>query len=267
MSRQKTKDEIIKHKKHAIHKLNNLFECYINSDNETLLKKVDLMSYWVETYSDYIRKERDFEPKNLKSYKRGDIVKVNFGFNIGSEYGGLHYAVVINNNNARNSPVVTVIPLTSCSDENSVHKDDVFIGNEIYKSLKLKHDTISKSHDDEKKEILLYQSFFKKLSIDKDITNSFDEFNNYFENLKSLETLLNDKLEKNKHIEEQLCKIGAEISHMKSGSIALINLTTTISKMRIYDPKNTKGVLNGIRLSEEYMEKINSKMKSLFIYE
>lgn len=46
---------------------------------------------------------------------------------------------------------------------------------------------------------------------------------------------------------------------MKNGSVALINLTTTISKMKIYDSKTSKGVLSGIRLTEESMEKLIQK--------
>lgn len=46
---------------------------------------------------------------------------------------------------------------------------------------------------------------------------------------------------------------------MKNGSVALINLTTTISKMKIYDPKTSKGVLSGIKLTEESMEKLIQK--------
>ena len=48
---------------------------------------------------------------------------------------------------------------------------------------------------------------------------------------------------------------------MKQGSIALVNQVTTISKMRIFDPRNLKGVLAGISLSAESMEKINKKVK------
>lgn len=43
-------------------------------------------------------------------------------------------------------------------------------------------------------------------------------------------------------------------------------ISTTISKMRIFDPRNLKGVLAGISLSEENMEKINQKMKELYIF-
>ena len=50
---------------------------------------------------------------SLRRYKRGEIVKVHLGFNVGSEEGGLHYAVVLDKNNAKSSPVITIIPLTS----------------------------------------------------------------------------------------------------------------------------------------------------------
>ena len=38
------------------------------------------------------------------------------------------------------------------------------------------------------------------------------------------------------------------------------------NKMKIYDPKTSKGVLSGIRLTEESMEKINAKVKEFFIF-
>lgn len=53
---------------------------------------------------------------------------------------------------------------------------------------------------------------------------------------------------------------------MKEGSIALVNQITTISKMRIFDPRNIRGVLSGVSLSEENMEKINQKIKDLYIF-
>ncbi len=76
-------------------------------------------------------------------------------------------------------------------------------------------------------------------------------------------------LEKEKHNSEEqkyLNKIGAEISQMKEGSIALVNQITTISKMRIFDPRNLKGVLAGISITEESMEKINKKVKELYVF-
>ena len=61
-------------------------------------------------------------------------------------------------------------------------------------------------------------------------------------------------------------KIGNEISQMKEGSIALVNQITTVSKMRIFDPRNLKGVLSGISLAPEIMDKINCKVKELYTF-
>ena len=130
MSQIKTKEQIIQHKKRAIRKVNNLFESYIGTDDSASLKKVDLLSYWLEEFSDYIYAEDEFDAKRLLSYKRGDIIRVNLGFRVGNEMGGLHYAVVIENNNAHSSGVVTIIPLSS-TDGRVIHSSNVDLGSEL----------------------------------------------------------------------------------------------------------------------------------------
>ena len=87
------------------------------------------------------------------AYKRGNVVKINFGFNLGAEYGGLHYGIVLDKNNDHNSPVITVIPLTSTKKGRSMHRNNVDIGNEIYRLLKLKYNAISKQLKEEREEI------------------------------------------------------------------------------------------------------------------
>ena len=45
---------------------------------------------------------------------RGDIFYVDFGKGIGSKQGGVRPALIVSNNKAnRNSPVITVVPLTA----------------------------------------------------------------------------------------------------------------------------------------------------------
>ena len=61
----------------------------------------------------------------------------SFGFNVGSEYGGLHYAVVIDKDNNLSSPVVTVVPLSS-TDNKIVTKHNVDLGNELLQNVKAK---------------------------------------------------------------------------------------------------------------------------------
>ena len=282
MSTEFSKEEIIQNKKLAIKKLNNLLESFINDPSGKHLKKANLLSYWIKDYVRMINFEEKYEPTKNISYKRGNIVKVDFGFNIGAEYGGLHYGIVLDNNNAHNSPVVTVIPLTSIKSEKETHFNSVELGNEIYRSLKIKYDTISKALKEEQEEIKNELLLFKVLV---DLTTqktdelkacelnsqTFDQklsdAQTYLDASRKLQHIWEEKEQHNKEQQEYLDKIGLEISRMKEGSIALVNQITTISKIRIFDPRNLKGVLSGISLSEENMEKINKKMKKLYIFE
>lgn len=280
MSTPLTKDNVIQNKKAAIKKLNALLERYINEPSGQYLKKANLISYWLKDYVQYINFEDKFDPKRNISYKRGNVVKVSFGFNIGNEYGGLHYGIVLDNRNDHNSSVVTVIPLTSVKENKPVHNNSVELGNEIYRLLKLKYDTISKTLKDEKDEIdemvQLFQALvhMAKTSIEKmkqcdDENVQQEEYINakkYLDATDKLEDILTERAEHNEKEQKNLEKIGNEIASMKEGSIALVNQITTISKMRIFDPKNIHGVLAGISLSEDSMEKINQKVKELYTF-
>ena len=76
----------------------------------------------------------------FKRYKRGDVIKVNFGHRIGREHGGLHYAIVLDVKNPLQSNLLTVVPLTSVKEHTNLEKlgkDRIFIGNEIYKTNRL----------------------------------------------------------------------------------------------------------------------------------
>lgn len=54
---------------------------------------------------------------------------------------------------------------------------------------------------------------------------------------------------------------------MKKGSIGLIKQITTISKMRIVNPISDKDTLAGIRLSDEFLSKIDTKIKQIYTKE
>lgn len=281
MSKEITKEDVIKNKKEAIKSLNRLLESYINEPSGKYLKKADLISYWIKDYSRFINFEERFEPTKNIAYKRGNIVKLNFGFNVGSEYGGLHYGVVLDNNNHHNSPVLTVIPLTSIKNSKPVNANSVNLGNEVYRLLKLKYDTISQTLKEEQDEIAQELQVFSALvnlvtkTVDeiKKYEKGSDEFEQklseapkYIEASRKIEDMWKAKDAHNKEQLEYLEKIGEEISRMKTGSIALVNQVTTISKMRIFDPRNLKGVLSGVSLCAESMDKINEKVKKLYIF-
>lgn len=257
-----------------------MLEYFINDPSGKHLKKANLISYWIKDYVKMINFEESFNPAKNIAYKRGNIVKLNFGFNIGAEYGGLHYGIVLDNHNAHNSPVVTVIPLTSKKDAKDLHQNSVDLGNELYKSLKLKYDTISKTLKEEQEKLAATNAAFEILI--KMVNDSLEKYKSCEKNVEKEQELSNaeeclnaakkftefweEKKLHNQSQQEYLGKIGLEISRMKEGSIALVNQVTTISKMRIFDPRNLKGVLSGISLSEENMEKINQKLQDLYVF-
>lgn len=283
MSKEFTKEDVIKNKKDAIRSLNKLLESYIASPTEKHIKKAHLISYWIKDYVRLLSFEEKFDPTRNIAYKRGNIVKANFGFNIGSEYGGLHFGVVIDNHNDHSSPVLTVIPLTSLKENKTIHANSVDLGNELYRLLKIKYDTISKTLKDEQDDIddtlhafnSLYSfavSSFDQIKANREyedestVMAQLDKIEIDLDRAYALQNSWKEKKAHNKAEQEYLLKIGQEISLMKEGSVALVNQVTTISKMRIFDPRNIKGVLSGISLSAESMDKINQKIKELYVF-
>lgn len=284
MSKEFTKEDVIQNKKEGIKVLNKLLEGYINDStksSEKHLKKAHLISYWLKDFVRYIRFEETFEPSKNISYKRGNIIKANFGFNVGSEYGGLHYAIVLDIANAHNSPTLTVIPLTSVKESKAVHNNSVKLGNEIYKLLYVKFVTIFKHVEEQRSDIektlsninvllSVANKSLDKLEVKENPTpedlEEVLEITNQIEEINKMQVELQNKLHQNDEELNELEKIKDEILRMKEGSIALVNQITTISKIRIMDPKNTKGVLSGISLSAEAMNKINEKVKELYVF-
>lgn len=252
MSRQKTKDELIEHKKEALSAFENYLDSLIESSDIQLMGKSDKICYWLKDWARFLSYETQFSPTHLRRYKRGEIVKVHLGFNIGSEEGGLHYAVVLDKNNNKSSPVVTIIPLTSLKqhvDVNNLKPGNVFLGNELFTSLNSKVNSTLKHLNDELDNLMQISDEFSK---DQNVS-SYAELENRI-------TTLSKELELIKRMKK-------EVQKMKYGSIALIGQITTISKIRIYDPKTDHDILSNIKLSNEKLDAIDSEINQIFIQE
>ena len=76
--------------------------------------------------------EIKIKPSRFKRYSRGQIVKVKFGVNIGSEFSGDHYAVVISKQDTMLNPILHVIPLTS-----KKHNYNIALENILYNEEKI----------------------------------------------------------------------------------------------------------------------------------
>ena len=220
-SNQKTEATI--HKDNSLNRLDLSFIKHIDLKE---YKTSHLLAYWITDFSNYHDEEKTFDTSKLISFKRGSIIKVNLGFNIGHELGGLHYCIVLDKfDNPRNG-TLNVIPLTSKKNK-KYPSSAVDLGSEIYDCLNS-----------------LYSAEIKKLS------------NKY----KDIWSLPSEKVEQFTSDFEYVKKMKNEISRMKIGSIALVNQITTISKQRIFDD----AVLRHIRLSNNSLNLLDKNIIKFF---
>ncbi|MGW7932118.1 type II toxin-antitoxin system PemK/MazF family toxin [Staphylococcus xylosus] len=76
--------------------------------------KFKYLDDWLYTKSVIFKSEvSPNKQTRYKVYPRGTIIYAKFGVNIGSEFSGNHFCVVLNKNDNRNNELVTVVPLTS----------------------------------------------------------------------------------------------------------------------------------------------------------
>lgn len=246
---------IINNKNEAISKINDYLDKCILQDIKHA-KKANLLSFWFKNYIQYLDEEDDFDSSRLKSYSRGDIIKVNLGFNVGNEEGGLHYCVVLDKQNARSHSTLTVIPLSSLKSNSKIHKTSVFLGDEIYASLLQKN---SKLIDDAKQQVQNSKIELEELSELPESTE--DEL--IIKTFKIEQAV--HKIQENENRLDLITKIINELQQMKLGTIALVNQITTISKQRIYNPKKDFDILSGIKVSDKNMKLIDEKIKKLYV--
>ena len=246
--------KIINNKNEAITALNEYLDKCIIEDNSKK-KKCNLLSYLLKDYIKYLEQEKTFNSAYLKEYKCGDIIKANLGFNVGNEEGGLHYCVVLDKKNAKSYSTLTVIPLSSVKSTTKIHKTSVLLENEIYSKL---FDKASNLIKDTKAEL----SKLEQEASTIDFLPEDTEENSIIKSFKRRQ--IDEKMEETKHKTELIEKICNELNQMKTGTVALVNQITTISKQRIYDPKHDFDILAGIQLSSNSMEKIYEKIKKLY---
>ena len=205
------------------------------------------LAYWVNDYVRFLRQESTFRPEKLIRYKRGAIVKAHLGYRIGSEEGGLHYAIVMDANNSIHSPVVTVIPLTSIKhgfDGSKLHYSDVNLGSEVHTLL---DKTLNSEMDAAEQKLREHSADWKKAAATSGITaTQRAEIQELREQIKYCRRMLD------------------ESKRMKQGSIALVGQITTISKIRIRDPKYSRDALANIRVSPATLDLLDQKVRDLF---
>lgn len=80
--------------------------------------------------------EIEKKQRTFKRYSRGSIIKVKFGVNIGSEFSGDHYAIVLSKQDTMYNPVLHVIPLTSDNSQYNLNVGKIIYNEKEINNLK-----------------------------------------------------------------------------------------------------------------------------------
>jgi hypothetical protein len=209
----------------------------LNQLKSTMLNNLDIdtstkLLYWLNEWgADYLKNENNFDYKKIMRYKRGNIIKVDLGFKIGSEQGGLHYALILDNYNNKSNKVLMTVPIESLPNNKSL--DDI----------------------DKRYEVFLGYGIFK------------DDIK-YIENkIKIVESKIKDMVSRKENTSKenkQLMKLKKELESLNKGSVAQVAQTCALSKIRIYYPIHTGDRLSTFILSDDKLEEIENKFNKLY---
>lgn len=132
----------------------------VHSTKNEKFKSLDI---WLKKEAKIYLKETEYVPKSYMKYKKGTIIKADFGINIGSELSNSHFAIIMDNNDNYYKETVSVIPLTS---KGGVGKTDLgtLIFDEFIKKMNKEIDNLdnSKNFDEDVKEIKELIKEYKK---------------------------------------------------------------------------------------------------------
>lgn len=219
-----------------------VFTQFYNTITNMNYELANKILYWLNDWSGYILpNEKIFKYNDLIKYEQYSIFEANFGFNVGSEAGGLHYGVVIDKDNSKTSKTLMVIPFKSLdegkTEEDIDKKTEVYLGNKVFEI------EIDRQKEKLAKINLKLQKYDEKGDNGEYVIVKDDNYK---------------KLLKKKSYYE------IEISKLSRGTIAQVGQMCLMSKMRIYYPTTTSEKLYGIKLSPENVKKIKEKFCELY---
>ena len=217
---------------------------YIKHLMKTNYKKSAILVYWLKDYLRYIKNEKIFNSRQLINYKHGQIVFVNFGFRVGQELGGLHYAIVLDTKNSKSSSTLTVIPLRSKKDKDTTYQ----------KTQMVPLSTILPT-------LLFDKSLHMIDTVNAKVLNITNKFtSNEIKSNKILKSKL--KILQKQHNDANA--ILTYLNNLKSESLADIGQITTISKQRIKNPVRNDDTLANVIIPDNLMKMLEEKIQFLY---
>lgn len=168
--------------------------------------------------------------KNFYTFKRGNIILVDFSPQVGSEIKGKHFAIVLTKKDRKSNELLTVIPLTS-----KYHKNHIDLGDYMEKGI-----------------------FQKIVEHQKKIAETIDIFLD--DDIEAV-TLF---MEKTSTEIDMLAKVIIRYFSLKKHTYAKPQQITTISKLRIVKPVNRFDPIRSLVVPNEVMNIIDKAILTLF---
>lgn len=213
-------------------KLNKAFDNYKIIINKNLPYKFSYLDEWIYKNSNLLLNEAENIVQKYKTYKRGTIIKVDFGVNIGSEMSQVHFAIVLSKSDNPRNNVLTVLPLTSKKGRFNICLDTL-IANKLLEKLK-----------------------FEKKKLEKIISDTNSKDSN-IEKAKNKQYIINSQINKLKFLAKYYKK------SLKT-TYGCANLITTISKTRLLNPINEYDIIGKTICPDEVLNTIDNEIIQKF---
>lgn len=201
-------------------KLYKALENNLKISELNLPNKFEHFEQWELNKSNRLLYEINNNQKTFKRFKKGMIIKVDFGVNVGGEFSGPHFAIVLSKKDHMYNNKLTVIPLSS-----KKHKNALDLGNLI---INMYIDNLVKESEQLNKTIA---------EIDIETYEFTPEFKNKIKNIGKI-------LNYYKKNENNL-------------SYAYVDQIKTISKLNIISPINEYDIVNKFICSDDIIKSID----------
>ncbi|MDW4166516.1 type II toxin-antitoxin system PemK/MazF family toxin [Staphylococcus saprophyticus] len=265
---------------HIIDETNKKYKKMYDSGKD----KFNSLPYWLRSHANLLDKELKGKIRpNYNQFKRGSIIYVDFGINIGSELSGGHFAIVLNHNDSKKSSTLNVIPLTSKDKKHFLPIDKTVFDNAqntLQSSLKKVSEEINEKNDSvnilstERDELLL-KTKEKSAKLKDKISNTdlsvpsdyqqaqkdYDEINDMITVIETKIEMVNDLVSEIKREKEAIEKVFLKYSTYNKNTFACYKALQNISKLRVkkinkYDPSGD------IKVDNNTLDKIDEKIIS-----
>ncbi|MTV20920.1 type II toxin-antitoxin system PemK/MazF family toxin [Staphylococcus delphini] len=252
-----------------------LIDIYKNSNIDN--RKIKYLPEWLEFYTRQLLEENKNKYKLYSTYKRGTIVYVNLGSNIGNEFSGNHFCVVMDKKDNPKKSTITVVPLSSKKSKHYTQLTssifDITIDKLDKKGIQLIEEAdkiedfanlIMDKHEDyikskaERSALLLKYGYLTETYVEKEY--------------KEIEALIKEEAEIFENKISEMKKRAKNINlvrkvfdrHKNKRSYANVSAITTISKKRI-QKINNEDPTGEIKISDEDLKQIEKQIIIRFV--